>query len=320
MFFSNPARGTHQYTLAAPVRYTGVGLLGNKPVSMTLLPAPADDGIRFRRVDVESERAEIKASWQNAVDTRSCTVLGNDSGTTVRCVEILLAALGRCGVDNAIVEIDGDEVPVFDGSCTSMMAMINRVGLQRQNLPRLGLWIERTIEVRLGQRYAILNPSTIPRMTVNLEFSDPTIEPQCLLLEMVDHIFEREIAPARGLGLAALTDPFESGESGFHDKAHRTGLIDGRIGLGKLRLRYHDEFARYKMLECCGDLTLAGAAIFGHLFVHQPGHRLSVALLHELFNNRGSWRRLSYDAIQNRIERGHGEQALQAKLTSIRPH
>ncbi|TNF85891.1 MAG: hypothetical protein EP300_14880, partial [Gammaproteobacteria bacterium] len=115
-------------------------------------------------------------------------------------------------------------------------------------------------------------------------------------------------------------DPFESGESGSHDKAHRTGLIDDRIGLGKLRLSYHDEFARYKMLECCGGLALAGNSIFGHLFVHQPGHRLTVALLYELFNNRESWHRLSYDVIQNRIERDHGEQALRAKLTSIRPH
>ncbi len=320
MFFSNPVLGAHQYTLASPVDYTGVGLLGGKRISMALLPAAADRGIRFRRGDVDSERAVIEASWKNVVDTQTCTVLGNDHGITISCVDILLAALRGCGVDNAIIEIDGDELPMLDGSCASLMSMINRAGLQRQNMPRLGLWIERPIEVRLGERYAILNPSTIPRITVNVEFRDPTIEPQCLSLEMVDHVFEREVAPARSLGLAGLVDPFDTGEPGFYDEKRQPGLLDDRIELGKWRLRYHDEFARYKMLECIGDLALAGCAIFGHLFVHQPGHRLTVALLQELFNNRESWSRLSYDVILGRIAQDHGEQALQAKLTSMRPH
>jgi UDP-3-O-acyl-N-acetylglucosamine deacetylase len=131
---------------------------------------------------------------------------------------------------------------------------------------------------------------------------------------MVDHVFEREVAPARSLGLAGLVDPFDTDEPG------RTGLLDDRIDLGKWRLRYHDEFARYKMLECFGDLALAGSAIFGHLFVHQPGHRVTLALLQALFANRGSWNRLSYDAIHDRIVQDHGEQALQAKLRSMRPH
>lgn len=314
MFFSNPGRGRHQYTLASPVDYSGVGLLGGKRVTMSLLPAAADRGIRFRRSDVDFDRSVIEASWKNVVDNRTCTVLGNDYGTTVSGVEILLAALRGCGVDNAIVEIDGDELPLLDGSCATIMSMINRIGLQRQDLPRLGLWIERPIEARLGERHAILNPSPIPRITVNVEFNDPTIEPECLSLEMVDHVFEREVAPARSLGLAGLVDPFDTDEPG------RTGLLDDRIDLGKWRLRYHDEFARYKMLECFGDLALAGSAIFGHLFVHQPGHRVTLALLQALFANRGSWNRLSYDAIHDRIVQDHGEQALQAKLRSMRPH
>jgi UDP-3-O-[3-hydroxymyristoyl] N-acetylglucosamine deacetylase len=320
MIFSNPGQGKHQYTLAAPVDYTGVGLLGGKRVSMTLLPAAADQGIRFWRYDVDPERAEIVAKWQNVVDNGIGTVLGNDHEITVSGVETLLAALRGCGVDNAIIEINGDEVPVLDGSCAPIMAMINRIGLQRQNMPRLGLWIERPIEVRLGERYAILNPSSIPRISVNLEFRDPTVEPQCLSLEMIDHVFEREIAPARALGLAGLVDPFNAEGQGFHDQPHLTGLIDDRIDLGKWRLRYHDEFARYKMLECFGDLTLAGAAIFGHLFVHQPSHRLNRIMLRELFANRQSWGRHSYDEIQRRIEQEHGEQAMRAKISSKRPH
>ena len=320
MIFSNPRRGTNQYTLASPVDYTGVGLIGGKRVSMTLLPAAADRGIRFRRCDVDSDRAEIVAKWQNVIDNQVCTVLGNDYGITVSGVETLLAALRGCGVDNAIIEINGDEVPVLDGSCSPTMAMINRIGLQRQNMPRLGLWIERPIEVRLGERHAILNPSSIPRITVNLEFRDPTIEPQCLSLEMIDHVFEREVAPALTLGLTGLVDPFDAEDPGFHDKSHLAGLIDDRIELDKWRLRYHDEFARHKMLECFGDLTLASAAIFGHLFVHQPNHRLNHMMLRELFANRQSWSRYSYDEIQRRVEQEHGELAMRAKISSMRPH
>ena len=287
---------------------------------MTLLPAEPDSGILFRRKDLEADQADIKASWRNLVDTALGTVLGNDSGHIVSAVDLVLAALRGCGVDNVIVETSGSELPAFDGSSAPLVALINRAGLTPQTLPRPGIWIERSIEVRLGEAYAILNPASVPRITVNLEPRDAAVDSQCVSLELVDHIFAREIAPARGLGMDQEPSGFFADTALSHDTIAPPAMMHDRLKPGNWRLRYRDEAARHKMLQCFGDLSLAGAPLFGHLFVHQPSHRLNHALLRTLFDHRQAWSRLSYDSIQRRAAHEHGELAIRAKLSSMRPH
>jgi UDP-3-O-[3-hydroxymyristoyl] N-acetylglucosamine deacetylase len=284
------------------------------------MPADADTGTWFLRTDIETEQASIKASWRNLAGNSQTTTIFNHSGVTVSGVDLVLAALRTCGIDNVIIEINGPETPLFDGSSAPLVALINRAGLVPQGLSRFGYWIERPLQVRLGESFAILSPSSVPRMTVNVEFRHAAINSQCISLEMVDHVITREFIPARSLGFdPAIMTPEANGHR-FHKQFQSMVMMHNRINPAYLKLRYHDEFARHAMLECFGDLALAGGPLFGHLYVHQPNHRLNHALLRELFANRQSWSRHSYDEILHRSERMHDEMRIQAKLSSMRLH
>jgi UDP-3-O-[3-hydroxymyristoyl] N-acetylglucosamine deacetylase len=270
---------------------------------MNLYPAAPNTGICFVRKDVEPEHAVIQATWHNVVDTRLCTVLGNDHGVTISTVEHLLAAIRSCGVDNMLVELSGDEVPILDGSCLPLVDMIKKGGVVSQRLPRFGIWIERQIEVRQGERYAVLSPSSVPRITVDIDFPNTAIGSQCVSVEMIDNVFEKEIAPARTFGFADELDQLREQGLALGGSTRNAVLVSDDGVVNEEGLRFSDEFARHKILDCLGDLALAEAPIFGHLFTHKPGHRLNNALLRELFAHQDAWSRLSYEEINRRIEK-----------------
>jgi UDP-3-O-[3-hydroxymyristoyl] N-acetylglucosamine deacetylase len=278
---------------------------------MNLYPAAPNTGICFVRKDVDPEHAVIQASWHNVVDTRLCTVLGNDHGVTISTVEHLLAALRNCGVDNLLVELSSDEVPILDGSCLPLVDMIKKGGVVSQRLPRFGIWIERQIEVRQGERYAVLSPSSVPRITVDIDFPNATIGSQCVSVEMIDNVFEKEIAPARTFGFANELDQLREQGLALGGSTRNAVLVSDDGVVNEEGLRFSDEFARHKILDCLGDLALAGAPIFGHLFTHKPGHRLNNALLRELFAHQDAWSRLSYEEINRRIEKEEAASAAQ---------
>jgi UDP-3-O-[3-hydroxymyristoyl] N-acetylglucosamine deacetylase len=303
MVYSKPAIRTYQSTLADEVSYVGIGLHSGHKVSMTLSPAPANSGIYFLRTDVNPDHALIHASWHNVVDTRMCTVLGNDHGVTLSTVEHLLAALRGCGVDNALVEINADEVPILDGSCAPLVEMIEGAGVVDQRLPRSAILIEKPIEVWQGERYAVLAPAEWPRISVDIEFEHAAIGTQCYSVELHDRIFAAEIAPARTFGFASELDELRTQGLALGGSTRNAVLLDDEGVVNAGGLRFADEFARHKILDCLGDLALAEAPIFGHLYTVRPGHRLNNALVREMFSRRDAWRRLSYDEIMRRIER-----------------
>jgi UDP-3-O-[3-hydroxymyristoyl] N-acetylglucosamine deacetylase len=303
MVYSKLANGISQCTTNEIIHYVGIGLHSGHNVSMTLYPAAPNTGICFLRRDVEPEHMLIRASWKNVVDTRLCTVLGNDHGVTVSTVEHLLAALRSCGVDNLLIEINGDEVPILDGSCAPIVDMINKAGLVSQRLPRFGIWIEKPIEVRQGERFAILAPSDVPRITVDIEFANAAIGAQCLSVDLIDNIFETEIAPARTFGFADELDQLREQGLALGGSMRNAVLVDDDCVVNEEGLRFADEFARHKILDCLGDLALAGAPIFGQLYTHKPGHRLNNALLREMFAHGDAWNRLTYEEINHRIEK-----------------
>ncbi len=320
MIFSNSTTSRYLCTLREPVYYPGTGTGDSGDPSLAVLPAEPNTGIRFRRTDVAADKAMIRANWRNVMPNDFGTMIVNDAGVPVNRVELIMAALRGCGVDNAVVELGGCVTPQFDGSCAPLVGLINRAGVLPQSLSRPGIWIERPIEIRQRESFAILTPASVPRITVNVEPIDSVFESQCISLEMLDHVFAREIAPARNLehdpGAQGVVDIIAN----LRGKASKTPLIHNRVKPAHWRLRYHDELARHRLLQCYGDLALAGDAIFGHLFVHQPNHRLMHSLLQELFANRHFWSRLSYESIQQRVDREHGGLAMQIKLSTSRPH
>ena len=301
MIYSKPENRTSQCTTNEIIHYVGIGLHSGHNVSMSLYPAAPNTGICFLRRDVDPEHMLIRASWKNVVDTRLCTVLGNEHGVTISTVEHLLAALRGCGVDNLLIEINGDEVPILDGSCAPLVEMINKAGVVGQRLPRFGIWIERPINVRQGEHYAVLTPSEVPRITVDIEFTNAAIRSQYLSVDMIDKVFAAEIAPARTFGFADELEQLHEQGLALGGSMRNAVLLDDERVINPEGLRFADEFARHKILDCLGDLALAEAPIFGHLYASKPGHRLNNALLREMFANGDAWSRLTYEEINHRI-------------------
>lgn len=302
MVYSKLANRNLQCTLGDEINYVGVGLHSGHKVSMTLLPAPPNSGICFLRKDVAADHSLVCASWRNVVDTRLCTVLGNEHGVTVGTVEHLLAALRGSGVDNAMIEISADEVPILDGSCAPLMEMIDNAGICSQRLPRYAIRIDSPIEVRQGERVAVLAPADWPRISVDIEFEHAAIGAQCYSVELHDRIFATEIAPARTFGFASELEDLHGQGLALGGSMRNAVLLDEAGVANAEGLRFADEFARHKILDCLGDLALAELPIFGHLYTYKPGHRLNNALLRELFVRQDAWRKQSYEEIMRGIE------------------
>ncbi len=297
MIYLDTPNSNLQHTLANRVDCVGVGLHSGQKTAMALIPAPPNSGVCFVRKDVEDEHAAIPARWQNVVDTRMCTVLGNEHGVTVSTVEHLLAALRGCGIDNLLIEINGSELPILDGSSAPLVRLLQQAGVAAQPLPRFGIWIDRTIDVAQGEHYAVLVPSATPRISVSIDFPNPAIGVQCASMDLVDRVFTDDVAPARTFGFARDLEQLREQGLALGGSMRNAILLDEAGVVNDEGLRYADEFARHKILDCLGDLALAGAPIFGHLFVHKPGHRLNNALLREIFAHTDAWRRMSYAQI-----------------------
>ena len=288
MHYSRPETNTAQCTLNEPVHCTGIGLHDGQEVSLTLLPAPANSGTHFLRRDVDITRALIPASWRSIVETHPDTLLGNEYGIGVHGVETLLAALRGCGVDNVLIEINGYEVPNLDGSSASLLQMINRAGVIAQGAARQIIWVEKIIAVRIGEHYACIMPGLLPSITVDDVIPGDSNTPQNLSINLLDHVFEREIAPAR--------HPQHETTGDDQDK-DSPSLIDANMVDTKTP-RFADEFMRYQMLESIGLLALAEMPIYGQMYFHKPNAFLIDALLQKLFADRDSWVQLNYAEIE----------------------
>jgi UDP-3-O-[3-hydroxymyristoyl] N-acetylglucosamine deacetylase len=256
---------------------------------MTLRPAPANSGIHFLRTDVDFDQGVVTASWRNIVDSPLSTVLGNQHGVTVTGVEYLLAALRICGVDNVLIEVSGEEVPAIAPGDLSLVSMINRAGVISQHEPRFGIWIERPIEIRLTEQSALLNPSTKPTFTAEIDLSGiNTIDTRFVSVPLLDHVFEREIYPAQGSGLDdqlyRLRERYEPSHKPFSTDDNQNDR----------RLEFAHAVPVHMILRNLGGLVLAEAPIFGHLFVNGPGHSLIHALIREIFERPEAWTRQSY--------------------------
>jgi len=256
---------------------------------MTLHPADAETGIIFQRSDMAGETGAIAASWQNVVDTRMATTLGNSVGARVATVEHLMAALAGCGIDNAIVEIDGPEVPVMDGSSAPFVFLVECAGVRLQEAPRLAIKIDQTIAVGDERKYLSIRPDSAFSVSFEIDFDDSPMTQQQLSLRLVNGTFKTEIARARTFGFAHEVDALRQAGLARGGSLDNAVVINGNKVLNGDGLRYRDEFVRHKILDCVGDLYLAGAPIIGAVDALRSGHALNSNLLHILFNNPDAW-------------------------------
>jgi UDP-3-O-[3-hydroxymyristoyl] N-acetylglucosamine deacetylase len=280
-----------QTTLRDHTELCGVGIHSGLPVTLTLHPADADTGLRFlrTRLDGRQER-EIPADMSAVTATEFATVLGDASGPLVSTAEHVLAALSGLGVDNAVVEIDGPEAPIMDGSAAPFVAAIDAVGLQILDRPRRYIKVLKPVRVAKGDAYGEIRPNPRGfRVEAEIEFEHALIGRQALALDIKAETFRRDIARARTFGF--LRDVASLWNAGYALGASLENTLvvsDNRI-LNPEGPRFPDEFVRHKVLDAVGDLALAGAPLLGTYRSVRGGHKLNHALLCALMADESAW-------------------------------
>ena len=294
----------NQTTLSRSVDCSGIALHSGRMVSLSLKPAGPNTGIVFRRSDL-SEGPEIKARWENVVDTRMCTTLGNDKGVIISTVEHLMAALSGCHVDNAIVAVSGPEVPVMDGSAQPFVCLIESAGVEEFDVPRRIIEILKPVKVESEGRLAELLPSNSFSIGFEIEFHGTAISRQQIAITLVNGTFKKEIARARTFGFVQEVEALRASGLALGGSLDNAVVIDGDKVLNDGGLRYDDEFVRHKVLDAVGDLYLSGAPIRGHYYGFRAGHQITNELLKTLFADCTAWRFVELTGEELDIDRGY---------------
>lgn len=278
-----------QRSLKTSISCAGIGLHSGKKVSMSLQPAECGTGIVFRRTDVTGCDPVIAADWRNISDAQLATTIANKDGVGVATIEHLMAALAGCGVDNAMIEIDGPEVPIMDGSAAPFVFLIECAGTVAQNALRRAIRVLKTIKVGDNRKSITLTPAEAFSVSFEIDFESALISHQELGVRLVNGTFKTDIARARTFGFVhEVAQMHEAGlaRGGSLDNAI---VVSGDTVLNVDGLRYSDEFVRHKILDCIGDLYLAGAPILGHVQAVQSGHALNHGLLAAMFGDTSAW-------------------------------
>ena len=282
-----------QQTLKAPIGCVGVGLHQGHRASLTFRPAPVDHGIVFRRTDIG---VDIPARFDRVVDTRLATVLA-DSDARIATIEHVMAALAGCGIDNAVVEIDGPEPPILDGSASPYVFLLDCAGVVAQSAPRATIEVLRPVRVSDGDAFAELRPP-VPgmaglEMALSIDFPAVAIGRQALSLRLTPETFRHELASARTFALAQEIDQLRAAGLARGGSLENAVVVDQARVLNTAGLRMPDEFVRHKLLDAVGDLALAGAPLHGRFVAHRSGHTLNHRLLQALFADHSAWREIT---------------------------
>ena len=281
-----------QRTIAQPVSCHGVGLHSGAAVTMTLKPAiEADQGIVFVRTDLPFGRNIIPARTDFVNDTMLCTQVDNGKGATVDTIEHVMSALNAAGVDNAIIELDGPEIPAMDGSAQPFLEIIERAGLQKQAEPRYEIEITQDISVAHDGKIAALSPAPYAMFDFSIDFPDTPIGQQAMSIALLNGNYAHDIAPACTFGfeteVAFLRE--KMGKALGASEENAIGISASNEIMNPERLHGANHFVAHKILDAIGDLYLAGMRIRGHYKGEKAGHDMNHRLLQELFANPESY-------------------------------
>lgn len=276
-----------QKTLKAAIHCRGIGLHSGQRIGMTLHPAAAGTGIVFRRSDMGG--AEIAATWRNAADSLLCTKIDNREGLSVATVEHLMAAFAGLDIDNAIVELDGPEVPIMDGSAAPFVFLIECAGIVELDATRRAIKVLKPVSVGVPGRSAALMPNDSFAVSFAIDFPSGAINRQELTLGVDPDSFKSDISRARTFGFLHEVDQMRAAGLARGGSLDNSVVISGDRILNEEGLRYTDEFVRHKVLDALGDLYLAGGPLLGHFHGIRSGHALNRQLLGALFADPAAW-------------------------------
>ena len=300
-----------QTTLRTSATVSGVGVHSGAPATLNMLPAEANTGIVFVRLGLNGRPdREVRADVRAVTATEFATVIGDAEGPLCSTAEHVLAALTGLGVDNAIIEIDGPEVPIMDGSAAPFVAAIDRAGLVTLSAPRRFIKVLKPVGVAQGDAYGELRPHARGfRIDVEIEFSHPTIGRQAIGIDLAPETFRRDLARARTFGF--MRDVAKLWNAGYALGAsfENTLVVTEDRVLNPEGFRFADEFVRHKALDAIGDLSLAGAPLIGAYRSVRGGHSLNHAVLSALMADRSAWMVVDMIEAPRRVVRGHADVA-----------
>lgn len=278
-----------QTTLGSKVTFDGVGLHSGAPVRMVVHPAPADHGIVFCRTDISDRDPLVVARWDKVTPSKLCTLIENAAGVSVSTIEHIMAALAGLGINNALIEIDGPEVPILDGSSAPFVRAMRRVGTRSQHAVLRAVRVLKPVEVRDGEAVARLEPAAALEIDFAIDFADAAIGKQEKHLTMSNGAFVRELMDSRTFCRQADVDYMQAHGLALGGTYENAVVVDGDKVLSPGGLRHADEAVRHKMLDAMGDLALAGGPILGRYVGVRSGHSMTNRLLRALFADPTAW-------------------------------
>ena len=277
-----------QATLKSKAVFSGVGLHSGAPSRLEIHPAPAGFGIVFRRVDL-TPSVDIPARWDHVTPSKLCTLLDDGNGVTLSTVEHVMAALAGAGIHNALVTVDGPEVPILDGSAAPFVRGILAAGIRMQAMPLRAIRVLRPVEVREGDAWARLTPADHLEIDFEIEFADAAIGHQEKVLDMANGAFLRELADSRTFCRQSDVEAMRRNGLALGGTYLNAVVVDGARVLSPGGLRHADEAVRHKMLDATGDLALAGAPLLARYTGYRAGHAMTNRLLRALFADPTAW-------------------------------
>ena len=292
---SKLAVSTWQRTLKSSIRCSGVGLHTGDKITMELHPAAASTGIVFRRSDVTSANRDVPARYDHVSSTDMCTTLANADGVSVSTVEHLMAALAGCEIDNVLVSLDGPEVPIMDGSAEPFVFLIECAGTIQLGEPRQAIRVLHPVVVRDGESFARLEPADGFTIEFGIDFDSAAIGQQSFVLDVSPNAFKTEISRARTFGFLHEVEALRNAGLGQGGSLDNVIVVDGDEVMNSDGLRFCNEFVRHKVLDCIGDMYLAGCPLIGKFSGVRAGHSLHHKLLETLFAEDTAWTTITMD-------------------------
>lgn len=297
-----------QTTISSRIDFRGIALHSGAEVVICVHPAPADHGIVFERIDLDLPDADRRIAVQPGAlrEASLCTRIGNAAGVTVSTIEHLMAALAGCGIHNALVALDGPEVPILDGSARPFAAAFVGAGVTRLDAPLRAIRVLNAVEVRMGDAWARLEPADLLSIAFEIDFPDAAIGKQTLELALCNGTFVRELSDCRTFCRQSDVDFMRANGLALGGSYENAVVVQGDLVLSPGGLRHSDEPVRHKMLDAMGDLAVAGAPILGRYVGHRAGHTLTGRLLRALMADPEAWEWVTVDGARAHAMPGAG--------------
>jgi UDP-3-O-[3-hydroxymyristoyl] N-acetylglucosamine deacetylase len=288
-FFMPHQAQAYQHTVRKTIHFDGAGLHSGQPVHLAIKPAPENSGIRFHRSDLPAGQ-DIQAHMDKIVDTRLATTLGS-KGVKISTTEHLMAALFGFGIDNAIIDLNGCEVPIMDGSAGLFMHHLMLTGKRKQKALRKALRIKKEIVWQDGASTLRILPHNGFKVSSKISFDDEIIKTQQYSINLTEERFANEIASARTFGYVEQVEALWDNGLALGGNLNNVIAIhwNRKSILNEEGLRFHDEFVRHKVLDLIGDLALIGCPVLGHVIAHRAGHTQHLAFMRAIMSAPDCW-------------------------------